>query len=248
MNNNGYLIDNEVIFLPSEKTIKSKKSNQTQTLHAPAARCLQLLIERKTTVPQASLYKAGWGEDALKKVSTATYYQCFVNLRKQLREIDYSGELLITVPKEGMKINDAIEITTFTPLPEKRAVTKIEKHTSVFKGMRVNRLLITVLILVCSGCLLFFSMFISSDREEYFRTLGGESYQRYQELPECIYVRSVQHSGVDVPRINQLIHANNLSCKAMEKIFIHQGKVRTTVFRCPENMACNSITYMNKPS
>jgi len=246
MNSNGYLIDNDLLFLPSEKAIKSVKSKKTQTLHAPAIRCLQLLIESKTTVPQASLYKAGWGEDALKKVSPATYYQCFVNLRKQLRKVDYYSKLLITVPKEGMRINDAIEIIPFTPSPEKREATKTEKIAAALKKVDVKRLVITALILAGVVSLLF--IFVLGESEEKRVTLGNEDYQRcYEALPECVYVHSVQPSGVDVEQASPFIHAKNLSCKPTGRVFIHQGKARQTIFQCDKNINCHSLTYINKP-
>lgn len=242
MSANGYVIDNEVFFIPSEKKIRSRTTNKTQTLHAPAVRCLQLLIESKETVTQARLYKAGWGDDALKRVSTATYYQCFVNLRKQLREIGYSNELLITVPKEGMKINDAIEIASFIPLPEKQEVVKT-KPSSLLPGVRLSRLLIVTLILACLGSLVF----VLSVRDSHHVTLGAEQYRHFQELPECVYAHSAHPTNVDVARINQFIVTNNLSCPATGLILIHQGEIRSTVFHCTEAMSCYSLTYMNKP-
>lgn len=246
MNGNGYLIDNDVIFLPSEKTIKSIKSNKTQTLHAPAIRCLQLLIESKTTVPQASLYKAGWGQDALKKVSTATYYQCFVNLRKQLRKVDYYSELLITVPKEGMRINDAIKIIPFTPSPGKRDVTKTAQPAAVLKKLDIRRLVVPILVMAGVGSLVF--IFFPGDRQENRVMLGNEEYQRYRELPECVYVHSESPTDVEVERTSQFIHAKNLSCKPSGRIFIYQGKISQTVFQCDQNMHCHSITHINKSS
>lgn len=256
MNINGYLIDNEIIFIPSEKSITSKTSNLTQTLHAPAVRCLKLLIENKTTVPQTMLYKAGWGEDALKKVSTATYYQCFVNLRKQIREIGYNNELLITVPKEGMRINDTIEITSFAPSPpEQQQIIKTEQAvpTCPEKSHDSPRLRKLTGVLPLAGVtslvfvLIFMFMFVLPDRDPDLITLGNHDYQRYESLPECVFVHSVNTGGVDTEHLKKFILAKNILCQPAGKNFIHQGRVRTTVFKCNEKMNCHSLTYVNKP-
>lgn len=260
MNATGYLIDNEIIFIPSGKSITSKTNNLTQTLHAPAVRCLQLLIENKTTVPQSMLYKAGWGEDALKKVSTATYYQCFVNLRKQLREIGYHNELLITVPKEGIRINEAIEITAFASSPDPQQVINADRDVSDNAGdVSANagrdvdntrrRTLTGVLTLVGMASLVFviIFMFVMSDRNPNLITLGSLDYQRYDSLPECVFVHSVNNSGVDIENLKKFTLARNILCPPSGKVFIHQGRIRTTVFKCNQKMNCYSLTYVNKP-
>lgn len=252
MNNNGYLIDNEIIFIPSERSITSKTSNLTQTLHTPAVRCLQLLLEDKKTVPQNMLYKAGWGEDALKKVSTATYYQCFVNLRKQIREIGYNNELLITVPKEGIRINETIEITAFAPSPEPQQAINADRDVPA-AGRDVDstsrRKLAGLLTLtgMASLVLVFIFMFVLPHRDPHLITLGNDDYQRYQQLPECVFVHAVSTSSVDIEHLKKFISAKKISCQPSGKVFIHQGRVRTTVFKCNEKMNCYSITYINKP-
>ena len=106
-----YIIDNEIVFSPQEKQLLSLKNSSTFTMHSASSSCLTLLLEKHgEVVTQPELMVAGWGTNAMRTVSNAAYYQCFVNLRKVFRELGYQKEILTTVRGKGIRVNKYVRI------------------------------------------------------------------------------------------------------------------------------------------
>ncbi|WP_174508485.1 winged helix-turn-helix domain-containing protein [Klebsiella oxytoca] len=107
-----YLIDDQIIFSPAEQKLLSVASGKGKVMHGNVSRCLELLIMHQgTVIPQNELVLYGWGKDVSASVTTAAYYQCFVNLRKNLKELDYTHELVVTLRKVGVKIDSGVNIS-----------------------------------------------------------------------------------------------------------------------------------------
>lgn len=108
-----YVIDNEIIFSPEKKALQSLKNSSSLSMHGTSARCLALLIERQgKIVTQSDLMIAGWGDDAIRTISHAAYYQCFVSLRRAFKELGYDKKLFFTVRGQGIKFSTDVEITS----------------------------------------------------------------------------------------------------------------------------------------
>lgn len=106
-----YIIDDEIVFYPQERQLLSLKNSSTFTIHSTSSNCLTLLLEKHgEVVTQPELMVAGWGENAMRTVSNAAYYQCFVNLRKIFRELGYQKEILITVRGKGIRFNRYVRL------------------------------------------------------------------------------------------------------------------------------------------
>lgn len=106
-----YIIDNEIVFSPQEKQLLSLKNSSTFTMHSASSSCLTLLLEKHgEVVTQPELMVAGWGTNAMRTLSNAAYYQCFVNLRKVFRELGYQKEILTTVRGKGIRVNKYVRI------------------------------------------------------------------------------------------------------------------------------------------
>lgn len=233
MSSRNYIIDDVVVFIPKDKVLRSLATQKSLSIHSPAAKCLLLLIERRELVSQADLYKAAWGDDALKKVSSATYYQCFVNLRKALKYIGYDGELIKTIHKEGVIINEDIAITEYTPsacieMEEKGRGWKLSKKQSILSFMVMSIIAIYSLYALQSH-----------DGSELF---GDERYIKISGLPDCVYVYKGSPEGVSTRRVVEILEKRASSCKNKHKIFVYLGSIRTTIFDCPPTMHCMSYT------
>jgi len=128
-----YVIDNEIVFFPEKRRLLSLKNSSSFSMHGTSARCLDLLLERQgKIVTQSELMIAGWGEDAIRTISHAAYYQCFVSLRRAFKELGYNKQLFATVRGQGIRFNSYIEITVKeeSSLQEDVVTTGSEDETS----------------------------------------------------------------------------------------------------------------------
>lgn len=108
-----YLIDGRVVFRSGQNELASQVNpDLTEILNEPCARCLEALLDAEgSIVPQAELYKAGWGE-AYKDVAPNTLYQNILLARKAFRNIAESeDDFIITVPRKGFRFNETMTVT-----------------------------------------------------------------------------------------------------------------------------------------
>lgn len=227
-----YLIADALCFDPWAKTITNIKTEVIVDIHTPAANCLLALIMNKgKTLPQLELYRAGWGDGAIKTTTSATYYQCFVNLRKQIKNTGYDKDILRTIPKQGMQLDASVI---------KLKDESCENHSGAMKGFKKKRsdsfvfylfFLFILITLVCA-----FTFFMLS-RKEY----ASDSFLKIAELPDCMRVKSLVLLPID--EIKETIHKMKLSCSSDKPVFITAGWNRTTVFYCNKGLTiCKSRT------
>lgn len=108
-----YIINRQIIFCPDERKITSIETGDSVILQTPGALCLEEIIRKKgEIVSQANLFQIGWGEELSKHTTQSCYYQCFVNLRKQISSLGITEPVVITIPRRGMKFNDALSVVT----------------------------------------------------------------------------------------------------------------------------------------
>lgn len=109
---NRYILDDLIEFHPDKfQLVSSHSSNLAVTLHAPASRCLQLLLERRyELVPQNDFYPYVWGDEGT-SVPVSTLYQNISLLRKALKTFTEDGDKIIqTVPKKGFSLAKDVNV------------------------------------------------------------------------------------------------------------------------------------------
>ncbi|MBB1200854.1 hypothetical protein EGM70_11185 [Enterobacteriaceae bacterium 89] len=110
-----YLINGVIEFYPIERRLISKQARQSLVLQTTSALCLEEILKNKgSMVSQEALFIAGWGALA-GQTSQASYYQCFVNLRKSFTLLGLDVPVFITVPRRGMIFNEALTLTSEDP-------------------------------------------------------------------------------------------------------------------------------------
>lgn len=106
-----FIIDNKVAFdtdMPS--LVILGRSTLNIFISAAAARCLMALIDAAgEPVSREELLYAGWGAQG-NVVSENSLNQAITQLRKVMKELELSGELIITVPRLGYKISRMFNI------------------------------------------------------------------------------------------------------------------------------------------
>ncbi|CAI1604293.1 winged helix-turn-helix domain-containing protein [Serratia fonticola] len=108
-----YIISSEVEFWPENHQLVLRGARDLViTLHIPASRCLQLLIERRySLVQQRDFYSYVWGDEGV-TVSASTLYQNIALLRKALKSTgEGNKDLVVTVYRKGFRLNDKFSVT-----------------------------------------------------------------------------------------------------------------------------------------
>lgn len=232
-----YLIANELRFDPLAKTITNIKTNIVADIHTPAANCLlTLILNRGKTVSQSELYRAGWGEKGEVSTTTATYYQCFVNLRKQIKNTGYDKDILRTIQKQGVQLDCSVI---------KLDSDHCENHNVTLSNLEIknNPKKLTMFYATLIPAIIFlFSAFVLAipSNKEYM----SDTFFKVAGLPDCMRVKSVVLLTID--EIKSRVNKLKLSCTLSTPVFISAGFGRTTIFTCNKELTtCQSRTELN---
>jgi DNA-binding winged helix-turn-helix (wHTH) protein len=110
-----YVINDDLVFYPHKRIIHCISTKKKNVLHTSGSLCLKLIVDKKgRTVTQAEIMDIGWGN---RVVTQASYYQCLVNLRKQILDTGFTENVVVTVPREGIRINDELKVKIVSPAP-----------------------------------------------------------------------------------------------------------------------------------
>lgn len=165
---NIYVLNDSVVFWP-EKNILSDISDDSKRvqLTGPAARCLELLILRKTLVLQSELYEYAWKGSGVIP-SPNTLYQSISVTRRAFREICANEtDYILTETRKGFRLNPAVSVLAkmqdFPDVHPEKEMSKAseDRHTSELlnniKGKLVRLKLMTFIIIavIFSGMLTF---------------------------------------------------------------------------------------------
>lgn len=106
-----YIIEQAIVFdsdVPSLATLR--RSKQSTVISAASARCLAILIEAGgEPIQREQLIHAGWGSLG-QVVSENSLNQAITQLRKVLKELEFNGDLILTVPRIGYKLSRLFSI------------------------------------------------------------------------------------------------------------------------------------------
>lgn len=129
-----FLLNGTVVFWP-ERNVLHAKSDETKriALSNPATRCLLLLIQRQGQVIERDyFFEHVWFINGA-QVTNNTFYQNISLLRRAFKELGLNEELIVTVPKVGIRLEPQLEIqeqepeATLCNEPITPPVTPVEK-------------------------------------------------------------------------------------------------------------------------
>lgn len=107
-----YLIENKIIFSPEKQTLVHADSHEQIKLKPTAALCLLLLLRKHgEIVTQNELLAFAWGESH-RQVSFNAFYQSILSLRKSFLQMNVEKQIITTIPRKGLLIQQEITIET----------------------------------------------------------------------------------------------------------------------------------------
>lgn len=107
--NKKIIINNSIVFTPSERLLKNIHTSDSVVLFTPACYCLQHLLSNPQKLHhKAELIECAW-KGAGQTISDNAYYQMVFNLRHSLEAVG-GNDVVVTVPRRGLQIRPAIPI------------------------------------------------------------------------------------------------------------------------------------------
>lgn len=162
----SYLIEKEIIFIPSTQCMMRVDRSQELKLKPTASQCLFLLIKNHgQIVTQNELLEFAWG-DQHRQASFNAFYQSILSLRKSFLHLKVEKAIITTLPRKGLVIQNDIDIEKintpfrekeFTPLLPEPIFTEQECPSLPIKRkwMTPAEIIIIVLTLVAVSMLLY---------------------------------------------------------------------------------------------
>ncbi|HCZ9098945.1 winged helix-turn-helix domain-containing protein [Klebsiella michiganensis] len=97
-----YLINESVYFYPAKQLLAPVSGEEESvSLNVPASRCLKLLLEKKGEIVTRYDFSQEVWESRGQYTSTNTLYQNISLIRKALRAVGISQDVIHTIPREG---------------------------------------------------------------------------------------------------------------------------------------------------
>lgn len=148
---NGSIIFDENRCLISYLTSRNRRGRVK--LNLPACRCLSLLIENKfEIVSQEKLINNVWRKNGI-EVSTNTLYQNIFHLRKNLRIAGVKEDIIITIPKKGLKLSKSVAIEKIDSYDNNTASPTMNKYVT---KRNVNSTLTTAIYITSTMIIFLF--------------------------------------------------------------------------------------------
>ena len=135
------IINNEVIYYPNENKLSTVGgAKEKVSINVPVGRCLQLLIEnRGRVVSRDDFLEAVWNRNG-SYVSQNTFYQNISLLRKSLKNIGLSDDVIVTVRRQGFSLSKDVTIEV-VPYPESSLFSSVSPSGSVESDLSSDSLL-----------------------------------------------------------------------------------------------------------
>lgn len=107
-----FVLNGVAAFLPEKNRIIAINSDRAPlSLSMPASHCLSLLIHHQgRVVLRDDFFQEVWLNNGA-QVTNNTFYQNISILRRAFKEFGLHEEYIVTVPKVGIKLEDALQIT-----------------------------------------------------------------------------------------------------------------------------------------
>ena len=139
-----FLLNSTVVFWP-ERNVLYAKSDETKriTLSNPATRCLLLLIQQQGQVIERDyFFEHVWYINGA-QVTNNTFYQNISLLRRAFKELGLNEELIVTVPKVGIRLEPQLEVLEQKieePLSDLSVTPSVTPVNTVTKSLRMRSL------------------------------------------------------------------------------------------------------------
>ncbi|MBL5906871.1 winged helix-turn-helix domain-containing protein [Serratia fonticola] len=245
-----YLINDMVLFYPEQsKLVLRDGSVPAVTLNIPASRCFSLLIERKNSVvSQHEFFELIW-EERGSYVTPNTFYQNISLLRKGLKAVGISDDVIITVPKKGLTLSAEISVipydnATDIPVTENNALADDPQHSllrstdipiTTSGKKRINLPFIFVVTGIFIG-MLGWTLYSWPGEVNYFK-----DYLYLDKNNECTFFSP----SVDTNKEKYLtfIRDQNVSCLSghYAYITIYRGTPKVSVIICDKDIASRGV-------
>lgn len=139
-----YVINKEVLYFPLEsKLAYIETMDQKISLNLPASRCLQFLLEnRNKVISREDFLETVWRSNGA-CVAENTFYQNISILRKSLRLVGLTEDIIITVRRKGFSLAEGIIIERKEDNYEQPEVIGMENNqvSNKVNEMNINRMM-----------------------------------------------------------------------------------------------------------
>jgi DNA-binding winged helix-turn-helix (wHTH) protein len=226
---NNYIIKDCILFVPSRRELVNTSTQQLIKLQVPASQCLELLLaESGKVVSKNALIIQGWGEARRSLVSINSYYQCILHLRKSLAAMTLP-DLIITIPKKGLKINDDVSIRQLdgsSELESEKRVATVDEPEGIpgtdiknmavtfWKSKAVLIIITAYVVIVTSAAFIYFMPGVKS-------SVVFSNFVKLNSSSCSIYVSS---EFVTFSMISDALKETGLSCNKDDVIFAYTDK------------------------
>lgn len=106
-----YTIEGNIHFCPNENTLRNVIDGRTVTLLSTASECFKILIENQgRVISRDEMKELVWGKRGV-IVSSNTFYQNMLNLRRGTEKVGAGKRLISTHYGKGVTIDNGLDIT-----------------------------------------------------------------------------------------------------------------------------------------
>ncbi|WEF29403.1 winged helix-turn-helix domain-containing protein [Klebsiella aerogenes] len=236
-NTPSYILGDFAIFTPSQRLLKSLKTNKTVVLQTPANYCLKLLlINKERMLSKDELIVYAWGEKFSGVITNNNFYQAMHHLRKSLKDIG-CPDFIITTPRKGLSIDPKLNISIYNKSDSfsKSEESNSKVHTK-YKVSKPNIIFLLSIIIVITIPSYF--MIYHRNRQNAF-----DNYKK-TVLNKCnIYEKDSYETDMKMAIIN----SNRINCQKRNDIYIaiNEHTQRSSVITCSydsdNHRRCNSL-------
>ena len=245
----SFILGRTTLFIPGRNLLMATEDDSAQlTLSNPATQCLHLLIQHHGQVVEREyFFQQVWLNNGT-QVTNNNFYQNISLLRRAFKEFGLNDELIITVPKVGIRLSSELEIesrldaSVDPEVPVKRVVSAIPEQKK--RQRRVWPLLAGVGVAGLLGILLLWRSEFEPRLQD-FVPLSQRGGCHIYGNPDAADYRSHQ----------QFIQQDSLDCKGYPWTWLtlYPNYHRMLVLRCRQQYSawrdnqCITSYYLQEP-
>lgn len=223
-----YIIENDIKFNTDDYSLEHTPTSEFIKLALPAGRLMEMIIKSNGEIlSRDEMLTEVWDNYGLRG-SNNNLSQYLSVLRKHMADFG-CHEFIITIPKAGVALNKAINITNEVGDQQQFSISPMIKST--IKNTKINRLFFSLecIFYVITLCALY--LYYADTSNEYYT---GNDFVAYERVinHNCRVVFAKDYSSDElVPLsevINKILSENNLQCNVSTIIYFdHYTSVST---------------------
>lgn len=248
---NRYTLNGRIAFIPQRgDLILTADETKTVSLNMPASRCLLLLIQQEgKTVARETFFEEVWIKHG-SRVTSNGFYQNISLLRRAFKELGVDEDMIITVPRVGVRLDAALTVKEAQPTEEvktrtmqaQRAPAAVDEPVSAEvaaaslpekKRLRPRCSLLWGLAALLS-CLMGGLIAWQSEFESYLQTYSPVNARFSQQ---CHFFAN--NDVVDHIRHVNFINRSKFACEEYSWIYLtlYPGQARVSVISCRQKFS-----------